>query len=48
MGVVFIVLIAYAIGEFLRESEQLEREWHTLGEPVAQSDRAGRWTDFNL
>jgi hypothetical protein len=46
MSVVFVVLIAYAIGEFLRESEQLEREWNALGATTPRGN--GRWTDVNL
>jgi hypothetical protein len=48
VSVVVILLIAYAIGEFLRECERLEREWHALGEGTTLADRRGRWADVNL
>ena len=48
MSIVVILLITYAIGEFLRECERLEREWHALGEDSAREGRTSRWTDFNL
>jgi hypothetical protein len=48
VSIVVILLITYAIGEFLRECERLEHEWHALGEGTAPVGRTARWTDFNL
>jgi hypothetical protein len=48
VGVLVILLLAYAIAAFLRECELLERAWHALGEGTAAESRTWRWTDVNL
>ena len=48
MSVLVILLISYAVGEFLRECERLEREWHALEAGTASEARTFRWTDVNL
>jgi hypothetical protein len=48
VSVAVVLVIACLIGEFARESEQLERAWHALGEGPARGGNTARWTDFNL